>query len=179
MDKKELYNEVLDLDKFCLGIRKYVALSEVVYLVKQLEEPQKVVIPQYVADWIEYCKEHNFTLLGCFYPVDDFGTSLSEGFKGNTKKCIKWCRKESNTFALAWLFGYEIEKERKYIVKVNNTMEASKYLKYDKVVKKWYFGMTSGSDAVRLYHTKEELIEAGFEEVFDSSLFEVEEESND
>lgn len=55
MDKKELYNEVLDLDKFCLGIRKYVALSEVVYLVKQLDEPQKVLIPQFVADWITYC----------------------------------------------------------------------------------------------------------------------------
>ena len=39
--------------------------------------------------------------------------------------------------------------------------------------------MTSGSDAVRLYHTKEELIEAGFEEVFDSSLFEVDEVEDD
>lgn len=33
--------------------------------------------------------------------------------------------------------------------------------------------------AVRLHHTKEELIEAGFEEVFDSSLFEVEEKNNE
>lgn len=56
MDKKELYKKVEDLDLFCLGIRKYVALSEVMYLIKQLDEPQKVVIPQYVADWIEYCK---------------------------------------------------------------------------------------------------------------------------
>lgn len=88
MDKKELYNKVEDLDLFCLGIRKYVALSEVLYLIKQLNEPQKVVIPEFVADWIEYCKEHNFTLLGCLDPVDDFGTSLSEGFKGDTKKCV-------------------------------------------------------------------------------------------
>ena len=50
MDKKELYDKVEDLDLFCLGIRKYVALSEVIYLIKQLDEPQKVVIPQYVAD---------------------------------------------------------------------------------------------------------------------------------
>lgn len=99
MDKQELYKKVEDLDLFCLGIRKYVVLGEVLYLIKQLDEPQKVVIPQYVADWIEYCKEHNFTLLGCLDPVDDFGTSLGEGFKGDTKKCVKWCRKESNTFA--------------------------------------------------------------------------------
>lgn len=67
MDKKELYNEVLDLDKFCLGIRKYVALSKVMYLIKQLDEPQKVVIPQYVADWITYCKDMGYTLKYAIY----------------------------------------------------------------------------------------------------------------
>lgn len=135
MDKKELYKKVEDLDLFCLGIRKYVVLSEVLYLIKQLDEPQKVTIPQFVADWIEYCKEHNFTLLGCLDPVDELGMSWSEGFEGDAIKCVKWCRKESNTFAKAWSNGYEVEKEKQYIVKVNNTMEASKYLKYDKVVK--------------------------------------------
>lgn len=175
MDKKELYDKVEDLDLFCLGIRKYVALSEVMYLIKQLDEPQKVVIPQYVADWIEYCKRNSFTLFGCFDPVNMFESLVGEDFEGDARKCIRWCRKESSTFALAWLFGYEIEEEKKYIVKVNNTMEASKYLKYDKVVKKWYFGMTSGSDTVRLYHTKEELIEGGFEWVFSCEGVEVEE----
>ncbi len=179
MDKQELYNKVEDLDLFNIGIRKYVALNEVMYLIKQLDEPQKVVIPQFVADWIEYCKKHNFTLLGCLDPVDDFGMSLSEGFKGDTRKCVKWCRKESNTFAIAWLFGYEIEKEKKYIVKFKNIKKDSSFLKYDGIVKKWYFGIKDETIAVRLHHTKEELIEAGFEEVFDSSLFEVEEESND
>lgn len=175
MDKQELYKKVEDLDLFCLGIRKYVALSEVMYLIKQLNEPQKVVIPQYVADWIEYCKRNSFTLFGCFDPVNMFESLVGEDFEGDARKCIIWCRKESSTFALAWLFGYEIEEEKKYIVKVNNTMEASKYLKYDKVVKKWYFGMTSGSDTVRLYHTKEELIEGGFEWVFSCEGVEVEE----
>ena len=118
MDKKELYKEVEDLDVFNLGIRKYVALNEVMYLLRQLDEPQKVVIPQFVADWVEYCKEHNFTLLGCLDPVDELGMSLGEGFKGDIKKCVKWCRKESNTFATAWLNGYEIEKEKQYLVKM-------------------------------------------------------------
>lgn len=56
MDKKELYNKVEDLDLFYLGIRKYVALSEVMYLIKQLDEPQKVMIPQFVADYIKDAK---------------------------------------------------------------------------------------------------------------------------
>lgn len=133
------------------------------------------VVPDYIAEWIEYCKRNSFTLFGCFDPVNMFESLVGEDFEGDARKCIRWCRKESSTFALAWLFGYEIEEEKKYIVKVNNTMEASKYLKYDKVVKKWYFGMTSGSDTVRLYHTKEELIEGGFEWVFSCEGVEVEE----
>lgn len=62
MDKQELYKEVEDLDLFNIGIRKYVALNEVMYLIKQLDEPQKVVIPKFVADWIEYCKSIFFLL---------------------------------------------------------------------------------------------------------------------
>lgn len=134
------------------------------------------VVPDYIAEWIEYCKRNSFTLFGCFNPVDMFESLVSEDFEGDARKCIRWCRKESSTFALAWLNGYKIEEEKKYIVKVNNTMEASKYLKYDKVVKKWYFGMASGYDTVRLYHTKEELIEGGFEWVFSCEGVEVEEE---
>lgn len=179
MDKQELYKKVEDLDLFCIGIRKYVALSEVMYLIKQLNEPQKVVIPQYVADWIEYCKEHNFTLLGCLDPVDDFGMSLSEGFKGDTRKCVKWCRKESNTFAIAWLFGYEIEQEKKYLVKFKNITKDSSFLKYDGVVGKWYFGMNGETMAVRLYHTKDELIEGGFEWILSCEGVEVEEMQDD
>lgn len=53
---------------------------------KITDEPQKPVVPQFVADWIEYCKEHNFTLLGCLDPVDELGMSLSEGFKGQSKR---------------------------------------------------------------------------------------------
>lgn len=174
MDKKELYNKVEDLDLFCIGIRKYVALSEVMYLIKQLDEPQKVVIPQYVADWIEYCKEHNFTLLGCLDPLDDFGTSLSEGFKGDTKKCVKWCRKESNTFALAWLFGYEVENEKKYLVKIKGDIQEN-ILVYGYGVKRYFFSSYMYGNR-RTYHTKEELEAGGFEWVFSCEGVEVEEE---
>lgn len=175
MDKKELYNKVEDLDLFCLGIRKYVALSEVMYLIKQLDEPQKVVIPKFVADWIEYCKNTFLSLARALnVSEEDFHNYANQKdhldllyFLGSMVNQEK--------FTKAWLFGYEIEKEKKYIVKVNNTMEASKYLKYDKVVKKWYFGMIGGSDAVRLHHTKGELTEGSFDWVFSCEGVEVEE----
>ena len=175
MDKQELYKKVEDLDLFNLGIRKYVALNEVMYLIKQLDEPQKVVIPEFVADWIEYCKEHNFTLLGCLDPVDEFGTSLSEGFKGDTKKCVKWCRKESNNFARAWLDGYEVEKEKRYLVKMKGVTDQTRTLKRNICVETWYFGNPTNYEDVNVHHTHKELIEGGFEWVFSCEGVEVDE----
>lgn len=173
MDKQKLIECIKLLSTF--GSKEYIELYKVLNLVNQLDEPQKVVIPKFVADWIVYCKEHNFTLLGCFDPVDDFGMSLSEGFKGDTRKCVKWCRKESNTFAIAWLFGYDIEQEKKYLIKFKNITKDSSFLKYDGVVGKWYFGMNGESTAIRLHHTKEELTEGGFGWVFSCEGVEVEE----
>ena len=144
MNKQELYNKVEDLDKFCLGIRKYVALNEVIYLIKQLDKPQEVTVPQFVADWIERSKQEK--------------RNLRNALNNGGEKMRLWFLDLENydTFARAWLDGYEVEKEKRYLVK-----------------------MKGENIAVRLHHTKEELIEAGFEEVFDSSLFEVEEKNNE
>nr|DAX53758.1 MAG TPA: Protein of unknown function (DUF1642) [Caudoviricetes sp.] len=142
---------------------------------KKRDEPQKVTIPQFVADWIEYCKEHNFTLFGCLDPANGFESLAGETFEGDVRKCIRWCRKESNNFARAWLDGYTVEKEKRYLVKIKGIDSKSCYLK--RVCNKW---IISGSDELRyMYihtaHTRKELEEAGFGEVFNSSLFEVEE----
>lgn len=168
MDKKELYKKVEDLDLFCLGIRKYVALSEVVYLIKQLDEPQKVVIPQYVADWIEYCKKHNFTLFGCLDPEKGFESLADETFEGDVRKCIRWCRKESNNFARAWLGGYEVEKEKLYEVKIT---ASDQYLV--KATDENFLGFLQSR--LRTKFTKKELEKLGFGWVFSCEGVEVEE----
>ena len=175
MDKKELYNEVLDLDKFNLGIRKYVALSEVMYLIKQLDEPQKVVIPQYVADWIEYCKNTSLSLARALnVSEEDFHNYANQK---DHIELLTFLGSMANqkTFALAWINGYEIKEEKKYIVKFKNITKDSSFLKYDGVVGKWYFCMNGETTSIRLHHTKEELTEGGFEWVFSCGGIEVEE----
>ena len=52
------------------------------------------------------------------------------------------------------------------------------YLKYNKNLKHWYFGslfIYNNDVDTKTYHTRKELEEAGFGDVFDSPLFEVEE----
>ena len=172
MNKQELIKHFEEME--------YVSVSQMgkkafIDLIEQLDEPQKPVVPQFVADWIDYCKKHNLTLFGCLDPEGGFESLANETFEGDVRKCIRWCRKESNNFARAWLDGYTVEKEKKYKVKFKNIQSGTRYLKYDGVIEKWYFGINQDSSAVRLCHTKKELEEAGFGEVFNSPLFEVEE----
>lgn len=131
------------------------------------------VVPDYIAEWIEYCKRNSFTLFGCFDPVDMFESLVGEDFEGDARKCIRWCRKESSTFALAWLNGYKIEEEKKYIVKIKGV--ACPYLNYDTINELWFYNQKIEGIYTKTKHTRKELEGAGFEWVFSCEGVEVEE----
>ena len=78
----------------------------------------KVEIPDYIDEWIEYCKKNKFNLLGALNPVGDFGEPLADSFKGNVQRCVKWALANSNIFADAWVNGYSVTKEKHYYVAI-------------------------------------------------------------
>lgn len=59
MNKQELIGKYEYLNHDCF---RRVDTSEVLKDLKQLDEPQKVTIPRFVADWIKYCKNTGVTL---------------------------------------------------------------------------------------------------------------------
>ena len=131
---------------------------------KQLDKPQKVKVPQFVADWIEVCKEH---LTHSLY------TAMTPNFmkeNGQSLDLILWIKKASNQdiFARAWLYGYEVEKEKRYTVVMKETKQP---LYYNAVDKKLFFSM--GGLATQF--TRKQLEEANFGWVFDCPGIEVEE----
>ena len=134
---------------------------------------KQVVIPKHIAEWIEYCKRNEFTLFGCLGPALDFEELVNESFKGDIRKCIRWCRKESNTLARAWLDGYTVEKEKKYLVKIKGDIQEN-ILVYGYGVKRYFFSSYMYGNR-RTYHTKEELEAGGFGGVFDNPMIEVKE----
>lgn len=135
---------------------------------------KEVVIPKFIAEWIEYCKKHDFTLFGCFDPVVGFESLVDETFEGDIRKCIRWCRKESNNFARAWLDGYTVEKEKRYLVKMKGVGSVS-FLNHNLQSDLWVINDEDNGETIKTHHTRKELEEAGFGEVFNSPLFEVEE----
>lgn len=72
-------------------------------------------IPREIGEWIEYCKSCSITLYGALDPVDKFGVSIAETFKGDALKCAKWARTNSNDFAYAWVKGYEVDEKYYYV----------------------------------------------------------------
>lgn len=87
-----------------------------VYRLPKVQEPQKVTIPKFVAEWIEEARAKKYSLYGAWEMVKESSEVFWWVFNGH----------ESNqgTFARAWLDGYEIEKEKLYTVEIPNPNSA-------------------------------------------------------
>lgn len=150
-----------------------VDTSEVLRDLKQLDEPQKVVVPQFVADWYEGNKdEFELNLWVFLTDFDEENIDMSERFG-------IWLGDEDNnpiqTLVNMHQFGYEVEKEKRYTIRFKNIRKETRYLKYDRVVENWYFGVEQCSKETKISHTRKELEGAGFGWVFDCEGIEVEE----
>ena len=127
---------------------------------------EKVTIPQFVADWIEVCKEH---LTSSLY------LAMTPSFLKSNNQGIEltlWIKKNEETFARAWLDGYEVEKEKRYRIKLKNNSKEIDYLVNTERNGLRFYSMIYTQ---RREHTRKELEDAGFGWVFDCPGVEVEE----
>ena len=167
MNKKELVNiirtEVL-LAKSIPERKGYIAgLEEAINIIEGFSnEPQKPVVPQYIADFIAEQKKHGLTLS---YSID---ASMSGGV-------AEWYWDNPELFARAWLDGYEVEKEKRYLVKMKGMQKDCVALKKNKDGGYWYLSDTYPYGSTINIHTRKELEDAGFGWVFDCEGMEVEE----
>ena len=88
-----------------------------------MNKQEKPVVPQFVADWIKWCKRNSVTLLGAMSPIDELGTAICNDKKVKSLDASKWATRNQETFAKAWLFGYEVEKEKLYTVEIPSPNE--------------------------------------------------------
>ena len=142
-----------------------VDTSEVLRDLKQLDESHKVKVPQFVADYIDISK---------FYV-----RTLHYALENSPEKVNLWlCENEinrQNTFARAWLDGYEVEKEKRYLVKMKGVDSRTNYLYYGVGSKSWLFKTKLIDGLFRKSHTRKELEQDNFGWVFDCEGIEIEE----
>lgn len=95
-------------------------LNNSIPVIREIDAPERSVVPQYVADWIEWCKRNKVSLLGGFSAIDELGLAICNDKKVKSLDASKWATRNQETFAKAWFFGYEVEKEKLYRVELPN-----------------------------------------------------------
>ena len=96
----------------------YVPLETVVSIIDKINEPQKVTVPKFVADRVEWCKKYpRFWDLEMALSRLDDEEKLADWAYGENGELIP---EKVETFARAWLDGYEVEREKLYTVEIPN-----------------------------------------------------------
>ena len=135
--------------------------------IEGMVERDKVTIPQFVAEYIEKSRLKGWDLLAsmCFV--------LNE----KNKKTTKWLYlgENKNIFALAWIYGYTVEKEKKYKIVMLNIASSGGVLTRIKHDDSWIWIDTLGTIVEGRTHTRKELEDAGFGWVFDCPGIKIEE----
>lgn len=175
MNKQELIEKYknkypvisMDIEEF----RYFIELWEDV---KQLDEPKKPVVQQFVADWYEEHKDDfEIALFRC---IDHIPSVYDEGDLNEFEEwIIDGETKPFQTLVNMHQFGYTVEKEKRYIVKVKGISVVNGCLKCDVDNSRWFFSGPEESDRYRAKHTIKELDKAGFGWVFDCPGIEIEE----
>lgn len=173
MNIQELIERMKGFKKIFNNKVEYIELDTAIELISRLDEPEKVQVPQFIADWYE---EHK----------DDFETNLfravdlipSDYEKDELSEFEEWLVDEHTapfqTLVNMHQFGYTVEKEKRYRVKVKRVSGEARYLNHE-VDGDWYINNKQETHHFKVLHTRKELEQAGFSWVFDCPGMEVEE----
>jgi hypothetical protein len=167
MKKQELIERIDGLKNIFGNKCEYIKIDLMIELVSELDEPEKVKVPQCVHKYIQEAKKYNWDLQDLMKSIDD----------EDSEELQRWFYHECNqeTLARAWLDGYEVEEEKRYLVKVKGVNEECECLFFGELSNTWKFRSLGSFGEFKKHHTRKELEEAGFGWVFDCPGIEIEE----
>ena len=122
MNKQEAIEKIKNIETLNIKDRMddkgvdMVIKNQVLTLISQIDEPQKVTIPKFVAEWMDGCKRSGWHLQKVLSRLDD------------DEKVGDWAYDENDDLipekvdmiARAWLDGYKVEQEKLYTVEIPN-----------------------------------------------------------
>ena len=121
MNKKEVIEKIKNLNarETFMSEIIWVKRDDVLDIINQLDEPEKPVVPKYVADWYEDNKgDLEFNIYNLCIEYSDNGQGMNKDLK-------EWFGNDSRTKPIETLmkmkfFEYEVEKEKLYTVELQN-----------------------------------------------------------
>lgn len=144
---------------------------------EQLKDADKIrrelnrpVVKQFVADWYEKHKNSlEFNMFDYVYQFDQNEESdLKDWFNDINTKPLQ-------TLVNMHQFGYTVEEEKRYYIRLKNVDENYNYLNFIKHLNAWVLAEIKTDKKFRTTHTRKELEDAGFGWIFSCEGIEVEE----
>nr|DAN26749.1 MAG TPA: Protein of unknown function (DUF1642) [Caudoviricetes sp.] len=167
MNKQELIERIKGLKNLFGNKAEYIEIDAAIKLIEQLNEPQKTVVPQFVADYIKYAIENDWDFQDLFKCIED----------EEDEELLRWVYHERNqeTLADAWINGYTVEEEKRYYVRLKGVDENYNYFNCIKHLNAWCLTELKTDKKFRMTHTRKQLEDDGFGWVFDCPGIEIEE----
>ena len=143
---------------------KRAELARQIFLedLKQLDEPRKVKVKQFVADWYER-NENDLD-----YNIWDYIYNWEDQEESEFKNWFNCSKKAFQTLVNMHQFGYEVDEEKRYLVKIK---ASGQYIMNNPDENAVFFYSSRAYSKL----TRKQLEEAGFGWVFDCPGIEIEE----
>lgn len=178
MNKQELIKHFEDLP--------YVSITQMgkksfIDMIEQLDELEKVKVSEEEAKFLEtfdFDRDSDITKALYYVSRAGWGHQITDNNNVEMKDLtedVVFFVKNRKRLIKAILFGYEVEKEKRYLVKVKGINGYGQYLNKALLSKEYFFASNNEVSGYRTKHTKKQLEDDGFGWVFDSPGFQIEE----
>ncbi len=173
-------NERTNCDDTIWGGAYDEAIDDTLAIVRQLDEPEKAVLNEEEAEWLERLKKAK-SFLNCLYIITRQGWGHDFEFYVHEEKYKLSYRDDNdedseqtkNRLVNALIYGYEVEKEKLYTVKFSNEDFGKTYVGIIKTANKIGISTVPMNDECsKCYFTKSELEEFKF---WNNPAFEIKE----
>jgi hypothetical protein len=117
MNKQEAIEKVTErMKQLNMGGVIWVKKDDVIEIISQVHEPQKMTVPKFVAEWIKSQKE-SFSDVSA---IDMYDNLTLDNNGGHYHDVWLWVIDHHYDFIKAWHDGYTVEQEPLYTVEIPN-----------------------------------------------------------
>ena len=171
MKKQELIEGIEAVPAHNTRTRPWIDKKIVLGFIRQLDEPQKVKVPPFVSVWYRVNKDNLYKNIAYLCANWEKSTTTDNAL-------FNWMSNTDNFVQILvnmHQFGYEVEKEKRYLVRVKGIDGYGRYLNKASSSKTYCFASEIEKYGYKTKHTRKELEEANFGWVFDCEGIEIEE----